>query len=47
MGYAPLKKINNQIDRPLNELMIETFEKLKNEAQAHPEQIPIIVPKED
>jgi len=45
MGYAPLKKINNNIAKPLNELMRETFAKLKNDAQAHPEQIPIIVPK--
>lgn len=45
MGYAPLKKINTQIDKPLNVLMRETFNKLKNDAQAHPEQIPIIVPK--
>ena len=45
MGYAPFIKINTRIDKPLNELMRETFDKLKNEAMAHPEQIPIIVHK--
>lgn len=45
MSYTPVKKINSNIEKPLNELIRETFQKLINDAQEHPEQVPIILPK--
>lgn len=45
MNFTPIKKINSNISKPLNQLMRETLQKLINDAKSHPEQIPIIVPK--
>lgn len=45
MSYTPAKRINSNLEKPLNELMRETLQKLITDAREHPEQIPIIVPK--
>lgn len=44
-SYAPIIKINSNIKKPLNILMRETIQKLIEEAEAYPDTIPIIVPK--